>query len=137
MKEVYEIIEHLLPAVLVGVVIIAMFLFRKIVFEFNGVKIKLKRQEKQINKQDEAIRYLVKYSLSEELVGYLDAMNNGREFIYHVNDDNGFRKQLEFLINNNYINRLQFDTYKDQQNIISDTELTDKGREYLKLRRSA
>ena len=123
--------------------IIKKFRFKGLEVEFKETSEKLEKQEEElsaqrelIEAQQERINNLVRYSMSDEIYGYLIAISHGKHFLFHK--DPGFRSRLEYLIFNNYIYALdRLDDYIEGENIVSDARPTMKGFEYIKLRENA
>ena len=104
--------------------------------EFKEVTQKVETQGKELIEQQSRINSLVHYAMSDELFDYLCTMNDGPEFIFCKN--RGFTSRLEYLIFNNYIYALKkLNDYNDGDNIFPDIVITEKGHEYIKLRKNA
>ena len=110
--------------------------FREIENQVESQQVKIEKQSRILEKQQEIINQLVIFSMAfflfERLKGLYYARKNGNEYIFHKTDDS--IKDLRYLRDNGYIDIIGIGQFHDGQDIAPTVKLTPIGEYYVQLR---
>jgi hypothetical protein len=103
--------------------------------KFREVEQKVDDQQKQLNIQQEIINKLVVFSMSHYIFEHLSQLyrrnRNGGEYLYHPG---AMDHDLQFLIDNGYLQIFNIGELKDRDNLVGRIKLTPVGNFLVELR---